>query len=182
MLGIRFPQLPGKGRGAETFNLGAFRDESPRISLLTSLYGIGHLVKQHERPNKLQFAVIPGIFPFFTSSLLHRAAGTGECVGVPQKHPGWCHSPSVPGLYRPRGSDVRFTRQTRCSDICLPGAPGTELCLHRGYSLSALIFPKASLSFYFQEKSGPKLVIFDSALKLMPPLGVVFKASPNHCK
>lgn len=47
MLGILFPQLPRNGSGAEMFNLGVCRDESPRISLLTSPYGIGHLVKQH---------------------------------------------------------------------------------------------------------------------------------------
>lgn len=46
MLGIPFPQLPGKGSGTEMFNLGACCNESPRIFLLTSPCDIGHLVKQ----------------------------------------------------------------------------------------------------------------------------------------
>lgn len=46
LLGILFPQFPREGSGAEMLNLGACRDESPRIFLPTSPYGIGHLVKQ----------------------------------------------------------------------------------------------------------------------------------------
>lgn len=84
MLGIPFPELPRKGSRAEMFNLGACHDESPRISLVTLLHGVSHLAKQHERPNKLQFAVIPGTFPFLTPPFHIEPLGLGACGCSPK--------------------------------------------------------------------------------------------------
>lgn len=84
------------------FNLGPCRDESPRISLLTSPYGIGHLVKQHERPNKLQFAVIPGIFPFLTPPFHIEPLGLGAC-GCSPKTPWLVPRPLCTRAVRPPG-------------------------------------------------------------------------------
>ena len=74
-------------------------------------------------------------------------------------------APLCQGCTDPGGGDIPSAPRMWCSDVLLPGAPGTEPRLPGCYSLSALIFPKASLSFYFQEKYGPKFVIFDSAPK-----------------
>lgn len=63
------------------------------------------------------------------------------------------------------GGDVPPVWQTQRSGVLLPGALGTEPCVPGDYSLSALIFLKASFSFYFQEKHGRKFLSFDSAPK-----------------
>lgn len=88
VLGILFPQLPGEGTGAEALNLGTRGGDSLRIPLLTAPYGIGHLGKQPKHPNKLQFAVIPGIFPFLTPPFHVEPLGLGMGGCAPKPPPG----------------------------------------------------------------------------------------------
>lgn len=83
-------------------------DESPRISLLTSPYGIGHLVKE-QCPNKLQFSEIPGIFPFLTPPFHTEPLGLGVC-GCSPKQPWLVSQPlCARAVMDPRGSDIPST-------------------------------------------------------------------------